>query len=370
MATKMTAIVMNTSYEREGELDDYISFIWTERYYTTGDFEIILPITDKNVSLCQMGNYIIRGDIEPSDYEGYTCIENAGIIEELTFDSNYEGVEQMHVSGRFLTGVLARRVCKYGHYIGSTPPNVAQVTMSLNLGVASSGSRTVPELNYPYAQEQQSSVSTLIDGEENGENVLDYISGLAENYGFGFRIRCLPELISWQMLTFDGVDRSYAQNVNPYVVFADTYDNLASAMYDEDMKGIVTDVLVNGEILDTGYRYNTWATNGHTNAGLKRYEAFVESAQVRVQEDGTILSDAQYLANLRTEGRLSIRNLAQAFSGEVYFGQYKWREDVDIGDIVTIKNERWGVYVNARIIEMIESTNEAGQYTSIPTFGI
>lgn len=369
--TKMTAIVMNTSYIRLGELDDYSSFIWTERYYTTGDFEIILPITDKNVSLCQMGNYIYRGDIEPSTFnDSYLMYENVGIIEALTYDTNIEGVEQMHVSGRMLTGVLARRVCEEWAYKSTTPPNIALTTIGCNAGSAAISGRRIPELNHAAATSNQSGVSSTIDVVQQGENVLTFLEGLAENYGFGYRIRCIPELAYWNALVYDGTDRSYAQSENPYVVFSDQYDNLASAIYSDDKKDVVTDVLVSGEITDSGYRYRTWATNGRTNTGLNRYEAYAESSQTRTLEDGTVLTDTEYLASLQQEGRLSIRNLAQAFSGEVYFGQYEWRKDVDMGDIVTIQNNRWGIYVNARIIEMIESTDEAGVYSSIPTFGI
>ena len=378
----MRAIIMDTSYQRIGEVDDYISFIWTERYYTTGDFELIVPLTQRNAQICVMGNYVVRADIPTevvySDNDPYDLIDNVGVIEQVEFDASAIGVQRMIVSGRFITGVLSRRVTTEWRDTGVEPQVVAYRLITDNMGVGASSNRQIPELNYATFDDDQTGITTTIDVVFNGENVLDAISSLAENYGFGFKMKCFPQYKPlygvlgsyWRFCLYKGTDRSYGQNVNPYVVFADAYDNLASSYYSEDKKNLVTDVLVNGETTDTGVRYVVWATNGSTNTGLNRYESFVESTQVRTLDDGTVLTDAQYKANLRQEGRLSIRNLEQAFSGEVLFNQYQYRTDVNVGDIVTIRNDRWGIYVNARILEMIESTSEAGEYICTPTFGI
>ena len=36
----MDIYVMNTSFEVVGVIDDYLSVIWSRRYYTEGDFEL------------------------------------------------------------------------------------------------------------------------------------------------------------------------------------------------------------------------------------------------------------------------------------------------------------------------------------------
>ena len=378
----MRAVVMDTSYSKVGEIDDYISYIWTERYYASGDFELIVPITPKNVGLCTLGNYIIRADVPTltvyGDGNPYECYDNIGVIETLEYDEGIDGVERMHVSGRFLTGVLSRRVATEWRATGVRPQMAVYRLISENMGVLASADRKIPELDYASFDDDQTGITTAIDVVINGENVLAACESLAENYGFGFKLQCMPlfkplyttEGSYWRLSLYKGVDRSYGQNKNSYVVFSDVYDNLLSSYYKADKRNYVTDVLVNGEILDTGYRYTTWATKGNTNTGLNRYEAFVESSQVRTLEDGTVLTDAQYIATLQQEGRLSLHNLEQAFSGDVLFGAYQYRQDVNVGDVVTIRNDRWGVYVNARIIEMIESTAESGEYTCTPTFGV
>ena len=69
------------------------------------------------------------------------------------------------------------------------------------------------------------------------------------------------------------------------------------------------------------------------------------------------------------EGLEQITTITKAFDGTVYFDNIKYREDVNVGDVVVIENKNWGIYINTRLIEVIESVDEAGSYQIVPTFG-
>ena len=73
----MIPIVRNTDGVRMAEIDNYISFIWTERFYDTGDFEIVVPITEQNIELLKRNNYIQRD-----------CTNDIGIIEKVELNDN------------------------------------------------------------------------------------------------------------------------------------------------------------------------------------------------------------------------------------------------------------------------------------------
>jgi hypothetical protein len=73
---------------------------------------------------------------------------------------------------------------------------------------------------------------------------------------------------------------------------------------------------------------------------------------------------------LLMEGLESMTTYTRAFSGEVDFESVKYKEDINIGDLCVIQNTKWGIYVNARLIEVIESIDESGKYTINPTFGV
>ena len=77
-----------------------------------------------------------------------------------------------------------------------------------------------------------------------------------------------------------------------------------------------------------------------------------------------------YLQQLRQEGLESITKFTKAFTGKVYFGAIKYRQDINVGDICVIENTRWDLSVNARLVEVIESVAETGAYTITPTFAV
>lgn len=59
----MIPYIVDTDMEtRLAIVDDYASFIWTERYYDTGDFEIVVPADERFIDLMKKGRYIVRED--------------------------------------------------------------------------------------------------------------------------------------------------------------------------------------------------------------------------------------------------------------------------------------------------------------------
>ena len=73
---------------------------------------------------------------------------------------------------------------------------------------------------------------------------------------------------------------------------------------------------------------------------------------------------------LEEAGREALKPWTTAFSGTVYFDNVKYKQDVFLGDLCVIENSVWGIYINARLVEVIESVSETGEYSIIPAFGI
>ena len=92
-------IIMDTSFTKLAIIDDYISFIWTTRYYTVGDFELCVDANESNYQIFKQDYYIYREDDE-----------NVGIIEDIKIQRNEDGNEILIVKGRFLAAILARRI--------------------------------------------------------------------------------------------------------------------------------------------------------------------------------------------------------------------------------------------------------------------
>ena len=164
---------------------------------------------------------------------------------------------------------------------------------------------------------------------------------------------------------YSGEDRTYDQSVNPVVIFSDLYDNLLSAEYEENYRDIATAVLVAGEGEGTDRR-TKWVTDGST--GLNRHEVYKDQRNIQ-SDDGTI-TDAEYEQLLEESGKESLTKYTAAFVGTVYFDNIKYKDDINVGDLCVIQNSRWGIYMNTRLVEVIESVSESGEYSIVPTFGV
>lgn len=345
---EMLPYIMDTAFNTVGVIDDYISFIWTSRYYVTGDFELQTDITDKARELLKKDYYVWRANDE-----------NIGVIERVRIARDEEEHETLIVSGRFLPCILARRIIAQNMNVtGKLSDVIGQLitTQAINPEIAA---RKIPGLKLGTGV-----INKQVDRQFDGDNLLEAIENICEAHNTGFNV-VLNDNNEFVFSLYEGVDRSYNQNVNPYVVFSGQYDNLASSDYEENYSGMVTDVLVVGEEDETE-RLQVWASKAQ-NAGLARYEDYLQAGNAPT--DGSI-TEQEYYAQLEDEGKAKITNFTSAFAGDVYFNNIQYRQDVFMGDIVTIENSEWGIFINARIIEIIESVGEDGKYTCTPTFGL
>jgi hypothetical protein len=210
----------------------------------------------------------------------------------------------------------------------------------------------------------QHAISTALNAQYTGKNLLETISDICKTYGVGFKT-VLNASNQFVFNLYTGVDHTYDQNVLPYVIFSDKYDNLLSSEYEENYQKIATAVLVAGEGQGTE-RKTLWVTDGKT--GLNRFEMYKD--QRNLQSDNGQISDSEYEKLLQEEGKECLTQYTAAFTGTVYFDNVKYKEDINVGDLCVIENSRWGIYMNSRLVEVIESVSETGEYKIVPTFGV
>lgn len=460
-------IVMNSQFERLAVIDEYTSLIWTTRFYICGDFELCVDVDEKTTGLFRKGYYIMREDDE-----------NVGIVEKIQIQKNEDDQELLIVTGRFLPSIIGRRIISQQTVVSGTVSDCVNTLLTNEIIDPEITARQIPEFtlgSYSIAQTMQAQYT--------GANLLEKICEICKTYGIGFKVT-LNDQNQFVFQLFEGVDHSYGQSENPYVIFSHEYDNLLSSQYVEDYSDIATDVLVagEGEGID---RKTLWVTSGlnlmpnnpayweagglnsgqnvdnatalqtrirlitgipvqpnttyiitktagyaigihqmtaeggtfvhdslwqtgttysfttepnctfirvcfrndpsgnispsvigtdvvitmvESDTGLNRYEFYKD--QRNLQSNGGEISEAEYQAQMRESGLESITKFTSAFTGTVYFGNIKWKEDVNIGDICVIENKRWGIYTNSRLVEVIESVAETGEYSIVPSFGI
>lgn len=345
----MLPVVADTHFDRLCAVDDYTSFIWATRYYEPGDFELTVPMSSHNLQFLQVNNYVMRGD---NDSE-------MGIIERREVTQDLNGQETMTVSGRFLSSILARRIIAQQTQVSGTIANCVTQLINVSAINPTDTARKLPitigTLDIPATQMQQ---------QFTGTNLLEAIVNICKTYFVGFALHYDADSDGMVFDMFTGVDRSYGQSENTYAVFSSEYGNLQSSDYVEDASAVVTNVLVAGE--GEGLERKTiWASKGNPT-GLSRYELY-QDARNASTNNGAI-SDSVYYQQLQDEGAESLADMAQMFAGQVTFDNIEFGTDLNIGDICTIESVSWGMYMDARLVEVIESVGETGAYTITPSF--
>jgi len=341
----LEAYVYNTDLEAIGIIDAFASLIWTTRYFQEGDFELYLPVSDKNIKLLQENYYLMR----PDD-------DSVMIIKKIKITTDLENSSYMTVSGPSLESVLGRRIIWRQTNLSGRVEECIRRLITENAIEPDVLSRKIHRLKLGTLLGFTETMETQV----TGDNLLTYISETCKAYGWGFKVTIQNNSFVFQL--YKGVDRSYNQNANPYVVFSPEFDNFMRSEYTLDSTNYSNVALVAGE--GEGAERRTQIIGDA--ADLERYELFVDARDV--SSNSGEITDEEYEQNLvqRGEEKLAETAITEAYTGEVETRiSYKYKEDYFLGDTIQIKNE-YGMEAAPIIIEIIESEDENG-YTVIPT---
>ena len=346
---EMLPVIMDKSFNRLCIIDDYISFIWTSRYFNVGDFELCISASSLMMMYIQQDYYVYREDRD-----------DVGIIEDIKISASEDGNQIIIITGRFLPSILGRRI-------------IAEQTVFNNIDVAEAIYTLIDEaiVNPSIAKRRISNFEvddTYSSGIEisqqiTGKNLLEMVQSFCETYKIGFKT-VLDADNNFVFSLYEGEDRTYEQSANPYVIFSDKFDNLLSSEYEENYSSLATNVLIAGEG-EGNERKTLWVTKSNPS-GLDRHEVYKDARNVSSNKGE--ISEADYYAQLRGQGLEGITEFTTAFVGEVDFGSVEFNVDVFLGDLCVIENSSWGIYIYGRLVEVIESIDESGQYSIMPTF--
>ena len=210
-------------------------------------------------------------------------------------------------------------------------------------------------------------INETLQMQTTGDNLLTKIEETCESMSIGFKMPLINNKIHFQM--YKGTNRSYTQNENPWVVFNDEYDNLKECEYSEitsEYKNVFL-IASEGEGLDRKTLWGSANDNDEEITGIDRNEIYVDARNMSSNEEN--ITEAEFYNQMNEEGKTNLTTISKAFSGAVSLQGYEYKKDIFCGDIVTIENKTWGLYINARIIEVIESEDQNGKVITL-TFGI
>lgn len=333
-------------------IDIFESIIWTVQYFDTGDFELVVPATRKNIDLLQKDRLLCRDKDHDKD-----SFYNVMIIENIKIVSDWENGDEMTVSGRSVKSIIGRRVVwKQTNLTGNVETGIRQV-ITENIINPEDEKRKIDN----FVLDEPVGITDTFDIQAMGEDLDEWIMSTCQTYGIGWDVYIKDKKFIFKL--YKGVDRSYNQKERLPVVFSDEFDNLLASTYTYERTEFKNAALVGGE----GEGVNQRTTTIGDSIGLERYEAYIDGSSV--SSNGTIITEEQYYKMLQDYGKseLSSTSFTESFEGNIVpDGNYVLNQDYFLGDIVQVINE-YGISATPRIIEIIESEDENGTST-VPTF--
>ena len=359
----MELYVYSSEMELQGIVEKIASLIWTRRYWSCGEFKLLVPFTEEHSRMLVKNNIIMkRGDDE------------AAQIRYVSITKNSQGLEEIEVQGKFLIAWIGKRIIKKQIITNDTTQNILYRIVRENVTNPADTARKIPD------------VSIATDDEDTESGVIDYTSEqytnaqlaaetAAKAAKLGIRMRTDARTGAHVFSVYEGRDLTAGNTAgNAPCIFSQEFDNIVEQEYTNSVENLKTTAFVGGEEKEGVAR--KVAEVGGSAAGLAREEVFLNATDI-VQEyeddDGTqvSLTDTEYLALLSARGAEELEQYAEtlSFGSKINtFANLIYRTDYDLGDRVTCVNKRWGIRIDVRITEIAETYQNNVEEIDI-TFG-
>lgn len=387
----MECYVLDGTYTPIGMIDQADSILWLKKYNDIGECEIYLPCSDEMLSLLKIGHYIYRYD------DDMFCV-----IEKVEITTDVEQGDFIIATGRDICSILSGRIVRWQITFSGTAANFIKKLLTDNVINPRQTQRKIP--NFIVDDSNFSTLTEKIEMTANTDDLLQLISSTCKTCGYGFRLSYDIDIGKLVFRLYSGVDRSDAAS-DEYIEFSPDYGNIISSSYSVDASAEKNVAYVGykntaeefhllsiykgteepqGEARREIFVDGTGTSRDITEEELKElfpnaalsgttYNATIGGEQIAVATvdgDTITVTDYTYLLLIRILGRNALYDgrSVENFSGEVdTLSSYQYKDDYDIGDIVSVYND-YGIGAAARIIEVMESEDNDNGYVVEPHF--
>ena len=336
--------VYNTQFEYQGEIDAFKSLMWVRRWSKAGDFQIVVNQHTYGIEKLIEGRIITIGP------------DKTGIISHIEEDTSEsgKGEDRMLVRGLDLKGLIGKRItvppAGFSHdALTANAETIMKRYVDAN-AISTSPERIIPNLSI--APDQLRGPSFYY--QTRFQSLTDELEKLSLASNLGWDV-----FFTGQGYVFDvspGKDLTILQSVNSPVIFGVEFDNVGEqkivtsnldyrnvAIVAGQGEGIAREVVVVGEA-----------------SGMERNEVFIDARDI---EDGTNLPD-------RGRQKLAEYTKVDSFETDILTdGPFKYKEDWDLGDIVTVQNAKKTRTVHERIVEVTEIHEKGSGFQLRAVFG-
>jgi hypothetical protein len=331
-------------------IDNYLSLVAADRLRGLGDFELVLPYKYDQVSALRLEYFLAIPSEEDSDeYDLY-------IITDINPEEDSDRGATMRVRGKSAGHILTHRVIPVRTYQVQFAKWIEAYWVVYNNLVATvDPKRAYP--NFTIHQEGHDNINWgpfyVYTGIHEPATIFDMVEDLCLAEGKGHCVK----LTNDKKLVFKiihGVDRSYEQTENPFVVFSRAYDNVESGSYFlsvAEFKNLVYVLPSDESALSPIMRYFGDEPEGHHRREVLLSTNMVDEDFVEYAEDDGDLRLFELLPDSIFEGKVTID------------GQFKYGRDFFLGDWVQCIFS--GYNVKARVVEHVRSNSNEGKKSYI-----
>lgn len=360
----MDVYVLDELYRRTSLVDQYESFIWTERKSAYGDFELVVRSDRGMRALFSVGTRlaILRSS-------------RVMVVETVENSTDNDGNVMLKVSGRSLEALLEDRVNQSSTIaagtavefseVQGTPGNIARFFFDefCRDNVA------VPADNFPFlvagslypAGSIPEPADEILFRYENA-SIYDTIKKICDVYNLGFRLVRNGDESELYFDVYTGDDRTSQQTANPAVIFSPGLDNLSNT----------TELTSTAKLKNVAYVFGKFGSrivyaNGvdPSTSGFERRVLVVNASDIDLPV-GAALDAALDQKGLE---ELAKYRVVLAFDGEIpQFGSYEYGVDYDLGDLVEQRSVD-GTATNMLVTEQIFISDGEGE-RAYPTLTI
>lgn len=338
--------IYNTSIQLQGIIDSPKSFIWHRCFNQSGEFEIIVPVTEEHTRLCQIQHWITKD--ESGEF---------GIIESLEITQSEEG-EWIKCSGRLGSALLSSRIIFERLTLSNSVENIMRTLVQTCCLSPEDPKRLIPLLQLGPLQGFTPTVTMQV----TYRNLNQTLYQLTMTHQIGWDVTLDPLAKKLNFICFQPTNRSNAQTIVAKVVFSENYENLKATQYQRSQRFLSNIALVGGQ----GEGEERILVQVGDAEGLQRKEVFINAKEQRWEEE---LSEQEYIDILIQKGWQSLQPEVEYFESEVDVNDStRIRQDFDLGDTVSIEMSQWNKQIHVQVTEISEVFDEMGLRV-IPVFG-
>ncbi len=335
MAQRIVNII-DRQFNLLGQIDDFVSLIFTKSYSGIGSFELHVHESTTNADKLQKENIIFTAHNKAYVilFRSLTSIEGKFVVKGLDLKSYLKRLITFPPSGQAYHRISSNSETIMKEYVTAQliRRNITDIIVSPN---QNRGITTVYQTRY--------------------KNLADELEKLSLASGLGWDIVLDIENKKFIFDVYEGQDRTANQDILPPAIFSIEYDNIDEQTLVDSKLNYANIAVVAGQ----GEGADRVITEIGNAVGLDRYEVFVDARDIEVNDD----------LPSRGEQKLSEMKEIVTFDSKVLTAKNLiYEKDFNLGDIVTTQNKKWNVTLDTRINEITE-VNEGEEFRLDITFG-